>query len=384
MKKLLLFICVLFFTNNLSAQTENAEQIVERVISQGTKMTPEELKIVEAAFAEERKTATPEDIAFFEEFLASQRGEKVDPNSAIGKMQQLEEMKYKCSEMPTDNGMSGEFHKANVGKIVFSKSEIVKGKENASAMTNSFTSADNIYARVYMAHSLQYECANMGMCFNNSSNTFYRFTVDGGAFSFSKTSYSSGTSTFNSAGEELLNKWTTWQPAMSPASKEGYGTAEMQFFYSMLEFLPEGSHKIKLEIFIDIPEDRDGGAEVLKQTTKFGPEKVVAVGEFTLNVKSADKPKVKAKTGTFSKAELDKQNEDAFTSTMTSKGVWLINKCSKSVTVKCNGESVTVSANSSVRKVMSEGQLVTSSSGSLLKKIDQNPQVYRIDVNVCQ
>lgn len=382
MKKTLLFIFILVLTNNLFAQTETAEQIVERVISEGTKMTPEELKIVEAAFEKEKKTASPEEIAFFEQFLASQRGEKVDPNSAIGKLEQLEDMKYKCQEIPTDNGISGSFHQSNIGKIVFSKSEIAKGKENASALTNSFTTADNIYSRVYMAHSLQYECANMGMCWNNEGNTYYRFTVDGGSFDFSKTYYEKGTSTFNGVGEELFNTWTTWQPAISPANKEGYGTNEMQFFYSMLEFLPEGSHKIKMEIVIDIPDDREDGS--MKQTTKFGAEKVVAAGEFTLSVKSSDKAKVKAKTGTLSKAELDKKNQDAFTSTMTSQGVWLINNCSKSVTVKCNGQNVTVDAKSSVRKVMNEGELVTTSSGSLLKKIDKNPAVHRIDVTVCQ
>jgi len=59
MKKVLFFICFLFFANSLFAQTESPEEIVERVISEGTKMTPAELKIVEAAFEKEKKTSSP-------------------------------------------------------------------------------------------------------------------------------------------------------------------------------------------------------------------------------------------------------------------------------------------------------------------------------------
>jgi hypothetical protein len=45
---------------------------------------------------------------------------------------------------------TSDFHKQNAGKIVFAKSRITVGSENASAMTGAFTSNDNIYGAVYL------------------------------------------------------------------------------------------------------------------------------------------------------------------------------------------------------------------------------------------
>lgn len=306
-------------------------------------------------------------------------------NEAMGKMNALDDMKYKCSDIPTDNGSSGTFHDANVGKIVFSKSEIVKGQENASAITNSFTTSDNIYSRVYMNHSIGYECANMGICFGDPYHrTAYRFTVDGGKYDFSKSYFDNGEMTFNSVDEELMNKWTTWQPAMSPASKDGYGTHEMQFFYSMIEFLPAGKHTIKFEIVIDIPDDKKTDYNTYEYTTKFGPEKVVASGEFTLEVKESDKAKIKTKTGAKSKDEMDAENQKAFNSTMESSGVWLINKCSSSVKVYAGGNPVTVNGNGSTRISLKAGDSITDSSGAVLRYFTSDPPSgRRTDVVVC-
>ncbi|MCB9195849.1 MAG: hypothetical protein H6598_06470 [Flavobacteriales bacterium] len=310
--------------------------------------------------------------------------------TALDQMGAMEDMKYKCETIPTDNGMSGSFHEANVGKIVFSKAEIIKGQENPSAMTSSFTTADNIYSRVYMAHSIGYECANMGICFGDPYHqTIYRYTVDGGKYSFSKSYYDDGTMTFNGVSEDQMNKWTTWQPAISPSSKEGYGTHELQFFYSMIEFLPAGSHTIKLEIVIDIPEDQQPAGSrteenCRKYTSKFGEEKVLAVGEFTLEIKEADKAKIKAKTGALSKAELDKKNQDTFNSTMENSGVWVINKCSSAVKITAGGNSVTVNGNSSARLNLKAGDSITNSSGSVIRYFSSDPPAgKRTDVIIC-
>lgn len=305
-------------------------------------------------------------------------------------MAQMEDMKYKCENIPTDNGSSGSFHDSNVGKIVFSKSEIVKGQENPGSIVNSFTSSDNIYSRVYMAHSIGYECANMGICYGDPyHSTIYRYTVDGGKYSFSKSYFDDGTMTFNGVSEDQMNKWTTWQPALSPSSKDGYGTSELQFFYSMIEFLPAGNHTVKLEIVIDIPEDQQPAGSrteenCRKYTTKFGEEKVLAVGEFTLEVKEADKSKIKSKTGALSKAELDKKNQDTFNSTMENSGVWLINKCSSPVKVIAGGNSVTVNGNGSTRISLKAGQSIESTSGSVIRYFSSDPPAgQRTDVIVC-
>lgn len=302
----------------------------------------------------------------------------------------MEDMKYKCETIPTDNGLSGSVHESNMGKIVFAKTEIVKSAENPSAFTNSFTTSDNIYSRVYLSHSIGYECANMGICFGDPYHlTTYRYTVDDGTYDFSKSYFDDGNMTFNGADEDQINKWTTWQPALSPASKDGYGTDGLQFFYSMLEFLPAGKHKIKLEIVIDIPEDQEPAGSRTEQnckkyTTKFGPEKVLASGEFTLEVKEADKVKIKNKTGALSKAELDKKNQAAFNSTMENSGVWLINKCSNPVKVKVAGNYTTVSGNSSARLTLKAGDSIESSSGTLIRYFTSDPPSgQRTDVIIC-
>jgi hypothetical protein len=60
-----------------------------------------------------------------------------------------------------DEGMTSDAHTKNVGKVVFSKSEIAEKNENQSAFTTSFSGADLLYARCYLAKSLwntpQYE-----------------------------------------------------------------------------------------------------------------------------------------------------------------------------------------------------------------------------------
>lgn len=319
------------------------------------------------------------------EMLETEKSNANADSEAEKMLQNLNNNKYKCSEIPTDNGSSGDFHDANVGKIVFSKSEIVKGQEDASAMTNSFSTSDNIYSRVYMNHSIGYECANMGICYSDPyHSTAYRFVVDGGKYDLSKSYFDKGEMTFNSVDEELLQKWTTWQPAISPESKDGYGTSEMQFFYSMLEFLPAGKHTIKFEIVIDVPEDKKTDYETYDYTTKFGPEKVVASGEFTLDVKEADKAMIKTKTGSKSKAELDAENQKAFNSTMESSGVWLINKCSSSVKVTAGGNPVTIDGNGSTRISLKAGDSITNSSGTLLRHFSSDPPAgRRTDVIVC-
>src|SRR6202008_3341525 len=37
-----------------------------------------------------------------------------------------------------DEGITNEIHKANIGKVVFSKSHIEQGKENSASFTNTF------------------------------------------------------------------------------------------------------------------------------------------------------------------------------------------------------------------------------------------------------
>lgn len=56
-------------------------------------------------------------------------------------------------EKITDDGITSEIHKNNIGKMVFSKSHIEQGKEVPANFTTSFTGNDLIYARCYLAES---------------------------------------------------------------------------------------------------------------------------------------------------------------------------------------------------------------------------------------
>ncbi len=57
--------------------------------------------------------------------------------------------------------------------------------------------------------------------------------------------------------------------------------------------LPEGTHKVKVELVFDIPKDEtetgSGYGEPKKYQTKFGKERVIAQGEFDINITSAGK-----------------------------------------------------------------------------------------------
>lgn len=240
---------------------------------------------------------------------------------AQGQLGEIEDAKYKCNDLKADNGVSSATHTAYMKKIVFSKTEIVKGKENPASFSNSFSSTDNIYSRIYIEKSRGYEAKSIGVCYN--ANTYLRYTIDDGKFKFSeKFAYNT---TSASCDDECMNKWTTWQIGLSPSADDvntGYPKQELQDFYARLSELPAGTHNIKIELVFDIPDDKIGKSDLdsYMYTTKFGAEKILATGEFNLTVKEADKATVKKKLGAKSKEEIEKENEAAFQATMQSSG----------------------------------------------------------------
>jgi len=154
---------------------------------------------------------------------------------------QIEDAKYKCQNIAADNGTSGAVHTQNVKKIVFSKSEIVKGQENTSAFTNSFTLADNIYSRIYVDMSPGNDAKNMGICYGFP--LYLRYTINDGKTTLPA---DAGSSIIPSNGDDdFFSKVTTWQIGMSPVAGDvsGYPKAEIQNFYDKMAYLPEGTHK---------------------------------------------------------------------------------------------------------------------------------------------
>lgn len=253
-------------------------------------------------------------------------------------LSQMEDAKYTCKDIKSDNGISSTTHTQYVKKIVFSKSEIVKGQENSASFTNSFTLADNIYSRIYVEKAPGFEAKNMGVCYNTP--VYLRYTINDGKTTFP---VDAGGNFGRANGDDtFFDKSTTWQMAMSPASaNEGFPKSELQDFYDKMFSLPEGNHKIKIELVLDIPDDKIGPSDLdsYMYTTKFGPEKLLAVGEFNITIKNADKATMKKKLGVMSKEEKEAASKAAYEAAMKNRSTSSSSSSSMNtnVTVKNTG-----------------------------------------------
>ncbi|HLP12447.1 MAG TPA: hypothetical protein VK177_10985 [Flavobacteriales bacterium] len=220
-------------------------------------------------------------------------GAAKDDEKKVSEMQkmiaQMEESQYKMP-LDQDEGITGPLHQKYVGKIVFSKSEIVKGSENEASFTNSFTLADNIYGRVYNKQSNSNYANNIGHIWG-LSDFHYRLTIEGAPKNELLT-YDWTNSGFD---KEANKTWTTFQLGYSPDAShiKEYNKADINIMYENLYHLPEGSYKVKIDYIFDVPSDQEKTSatvgEPMKWTTKFGPEQLMASGEFTINVKNSDK-----------------------------------------------------------------------------------------------
>lgn len=235
-------------------------------------------------------------------------------NKVNAMMGQMEAMRYKCDNMPVDNGISSATHTKYLKKIVFSKTEIVKSQESEANFTNTFTLTDNIYSRVYLEKSIRNEAGSVGDCFNVTY--FMRYSFDDGATKMPEwVNVKVHNVLMNDEG--AVDKWTTWQPAISwSAADLTNPEAGVKNFVKFVRNLPAGNHKIKMELVYDIPEDgKDhyGKPNEYQYTTKFGPEKVLAQGDFTVNIVEADKRALYKKVCPMYKKQIADYNRAAFT-----------------------------------------------------------------------
>ncbi len=220
---------------------------------------------------------------------AKQEEEKKAMADVDQKMNAMEKMKYHL-EPVEDGGMSSATHGKYKNQIVFSKSHIDKGAENEGSFTNNFTLADHIYSRIYLDKSLTNQGHAIGVPSYNQQ-FWYRYTVEG----FKHNDLIGNQININAYWEgDMRDKWTTFQVAMSPEEKwvKDYPSTELMTFWEQMYYLPEGSYKVKLEVIFDVPEDKVDEKNSLNSymyTTKFGAERVVATGTYTINVKNSDK-----------------------------------------------------------------------------------------------
>ncbi|HMZ93419.1 MAG TPA: hypothetical protein PLD56_02775 [Chitinophagales bacterium] len=199
-----------------------------------------------------------------------------------------ENEKYNCQEKEVSNGYSSEVHKKYSNKLVFSKTEIVMSNQNEATFSNTFTLKDNIYSRIYLSESPVYTAQTMGLCCKGGlycMKLFYRYIID-----------NKETNNQYAVLSTPEPKKITWQLGISPSKEDvnsGYPLREIYKFKDLTSELSEGTHKIRVEYFMEIPDDDTERG--LLYSTKFGKEIVLASGEFTLQVKTADKTEMKEK-----------------------------------------------------------------------------------------
>jgi len=250
------------------------------------------------------------------EYIASNPAEEEEKSKKIGSMMAgLDAMKYKCENVPTDNGSSGSVHDKNVKKIVFSKTEIVKGSENEAQFTSTFNLSDNIYSRVYLERSIGNEAASIGDCFGKTY--FIRYSFNNGATKLPDWLNVNVHNTLMGA-EGSVDKWTTWQPAVSPSTEDlNFDINSIKNYVKYIRYLPAGTHKIKMEVVYDIPDDEQPAGSRYEEncrkfTTKFGAEKVLASGEFTITFTEADKRALYKKVCPLYKKEIETYNRSEY------------------------------------------------------------------------
>jgi hypothetical protein len=73
---------------------------------------------------------------------------------------------------------TGEVHKKNVGKILFSKKPITPGKENEADFTTSFAANDNIYAIAYLDGTIE-DLGKLADANSLNTNANYSMHIDG-------------------------------------------------------------------------------------------------------------------------------------------------------------------------------------------------------------
>lgn len=218
---------------------------------------------------------------------------------AKGTMDQMDAMKY-SKPLVKDEGITSETHKNNLKQIVFSKTNISKAA-SSSQFTNNFTLGDDIIARIYLEKSIENERNATGV--ETYKGSFYfRITIDGDAPYTQNIALFSNKSSMDDADRyddaprdydsELGVGSTTFRFAVSNKPDKFSKNLPYNFIYEWFWNKPVGNHKVKIEYVYDIPDDDVDPANEMNSylhTTKFGPEKILATGEFTINVTEAGK-----------------------------------------------------------------------------------------------
>jgi hypothetical protein len=179
-----------------------------------------------------------------------------------------------------DQGIWNDFHKLNLGKIVFSSEKIVHNAPNPSLQKKEFDLFDQIKGRIYIEKSLANWCNDLEKSgkyaqdeFNYSKfNSRIRLkgiiTVDG----VEQTDFMMD----NLIEEAKKTEWTTWWYGFvsfkdSPYYQMTESTPENAFGKTIKKMNP-GKHSVKITYYL------------LSLNIRYSSQIEIASGEFTLNV----------------------------------------------------------------------------------------------------
>lgn len=162
---------------------------------------------------------------------------------------------------PDANGITSEFHRANVGKILFSKTPIVIGKENPAQFTTQFTANDKIYAVAYLNGSLKKLIGK-----STEASGIYTYMVDN-----EPSSSRSSAIAFTHNDSDLNQAWYSIEFIPDP-DKALHGLDAMEW-YNAFAMQEPAKHTFKIEF---TTEKKKFGS------TEYAP--AFAVGEITLDL----------------------------------------------------------------------------------------------------
>jgi hypothetical protein len=172
-----------------------------------------------------------------------------------------------------DQGMTGETHRKNVGKILWAKERILKDRQDQIKYETTFDISDPLYGRVFLEKSLPRLSEAQGKgCYNNNSNFRLKVYVDGIDKGIINQNYLPDGST-----------WTTCQINLNLSAGDNVDDVNQgipEKWAELVKGLGNGIHQFKFEFY---------GGDADKCLKK------VAEGSFTLN-KSGEKVAAKIKT----------------------------------------------------------------------------------------
>lgn len=147
-----------------------------------------------------------------------------------------EKAKY---ETVSDNGVKTDFHKKNIGKLAFAKSNV---SDDGTGVQTTFTNPSaGIYAKAFMAQSIKNWYALKGKGDSYSGELIARFIINGKEYLVEET-----------ISKEEIEKATTIGFALCPTNEKDNNWIAKMFIY-ILSTLPAGKHKIDISVRVQDP-----------------------------------------------------------------------------------------------------------------------------------